>query len=204
MLNFAALFGQANKGSKKRVEQLDDVKQEQRQVAHLMAVFDEAFYPLYNTRLVKGTDEPVYLPAGTDCAYHQIVFAHGFFASALHELAHWCIAGAERRLKEDYGYWYCPDGRTGEEQRLFEQVEIKPQAIEKAFTLACQREFQVSTDNLNGAEPDREAFALAVDSQYAAYCVTGFPSRAATLIDVLSAAFGGPDVQRQSARQDVA
>lgn len=183
---------------------LDDNKQESQQVAHLMRVFDKAFYAQYNTRLVKGTDEPVYLPAGHDCCYHQVVFAHGFFASALHELAHWCIAGAKRRLQEDYGYWYCPDGRNQQEQRLFERVEVKPQAIEKAFSLACQRPFQVSTDNLDGAEPDRVSFTQAVDAQYRQYCAHGFPARAAQLIDVLADAFGGADIASQSTREHVA
>lgn len=52
------------------------------------------------------------------------------FNSALHEISHWTIAGKERRLLADLGYWYAPDGRTREQQALFEQVEVKPQAIE--------------------------------------------------------------------------
>lgn len=55
------------------------------------------------------------------------------FNSALHEISHWTIAGAKRRLLPDLGYWYAPDGRTKEQQDLFEQVEIKPQAIEWLF-----------------------------------------------------------------------
>lgn len=183
---------------------LDENKRESQQVAHLIRVFDQAFYARYNTRLVKGTDEPVYLPAGPDCPYHQVVFAHGFFASALHELAHWCIAGPQRRLQEDYGYWYCPDGRDEKQQRLFERVEVKPQAIEKAFSMACERAFQVSTDNLDGAEPDRAAFSEAVNAQYRQYCAHGFPPRAAQLIDVLADAFGGANIDRQSTREQVA
>ena len=34
------------------------------------------------------------------------------FNSALHEISHWTIAGKERRLLADLGYWYAPDGRT--------------------------------------------------------------------------------------------
>ncbi|MEW9799105.1 elongation factor P hydroxylase [Alteromonas sp. CYL-A6] len=156
----------------------------------LIAAFNQKFAPAYNTRLVRGSDEPVYLPANADCPYHQIVFAHGFFSSALHEIAHWCIAGRERRLLEDYGYWYCPDGRDESQQRAFEQVEVKPQAIEKAFTLACQRTFRVSTDNLNGAEPDRESFSRAVDEQYRWYCENGFPPRAQEVLALLTDTFG--------------
>lgn len=177
---------------------------EQQQVDRLIAVFDQTLGLDYNTRLIRGSDEPVYVPAGDVCRYHQIVFAHGYFASALHELAHWCIAGPARRLKEDYGYWYCPDGRDEEAQRLFEQVEVKPQAIEMAFSLACQRDFQVSTDNLAGAEPDREAFTTAVEQQYRHYCEQGFPTRAAALIDVLAASFGGASSVHQAQSKRVA
>nr|WP_229805219.1 elongation factor P hydroxylase [Alteromonas halophila] len=166
-----------------------------------MDAFEQAFFPRYNTRLVRGDDEPVYLPANDVCAFHKIVFAHGFFASALHELAHWCIAGKARRLQEDYGYWYCPDGRDEQAQRMFEKVEVKPQALEKAFSIACQRAFQVSTDNLHGAEPDRAAFTQAVDRQYYHYCEKGFPARAAQLINVLAQTFGGEDAAAQAQKQ---
>ena len=75
-------------------------------VEPLIALFDQTFITQFNTRLVRGGDEPVYLPANATVAYHQVVFAHGYFSSALHEIAHWCIAGERRRLLEDYGYWY--------------------------------------------------------------------------------------------------
>lgn len=164
--------------------------QEYADTSRLITAFNQKFAPAYNTRLVRGSDEPVYLPAGETCEYHRIVFAHGFFASALHEIAHWCIAGQARRLLEDYGYWYCPDGRNETQQRAFEQVEVKPQAIEKAFTLACGRSFRVSTDNLNGVEPDTESFSKAVDKQYQIYCQHGFPARAREVITLLSDTFG--------------
>ncbi len=50
------------------------------------------------------------------------------FASALHEISHWCIAGKARRELVDFGYWYCPDGRDAMTQSQFEDVEVKPQA----------------------------------------------------------------------------
>ena len=137
-------------------------------VPTLISLFNSTFED-YNTRLVLGDDEPIYIPAGDDTGYHQIVFAHGFFSSALHEIAHWCIAGEKRRQLEDYGYWYCPDGRDEAQQADFEKVEIKPQAIEWAFTEAAGRKFQVSTDNLNGAEPDREGFTRNVAAQRTHY-----------------------------------
>ncbi|WP_269749792.1 elongation factor P hydroxylase [Salinimonas marina] len=163
------------------------------QVDILIRVFNSSFYERFNTRLVRGTDEPVYLPADTDCDYHRIVFAHGFFSSALHEVAHWCVAGQQRRLLEDYGYWYCPDGRNAQQQAAFEQVEIKPQAIEWAFTLAAGRKFRVSTDNLDGAEPDREGFSRAVEQQLLCFLQSGFPARAGLFIEALQHRFGTKD-----------
>ena len=157
-------------------------------VPTLISLFNSTFED-FNTRLVLGDDEPIYIPAGVDKSYHQIVFAHGFFSSALHEIAHWCIAGEKRRLLEDYGYWYCPDGRNETQQADFEKVEIKPQAIEWAFTEAAGRRFQVSTDNLNGAEPDREGFTKNVAAQLALYKADGFPSRAERFINALENTF---------------
>lgn len=151
----------------------------------LIRLFDQTFWGSENTRLIKGTDEPVYLPADENVSFHRVVFAHGFFASALHEIAHWCIAGKERRLLEDYGYWYCPDGRNEQQQSEFEKVEIKPQAVEWGLSLACGKSFRVSTDNLNGAEPDRDTFTDNVRRQLIQYTQQGFPPRAEHFIAVL-------------------
>lgn len=71
------------------------------QYAQLIAIFNQCFSEEYNTRLVKGNDEPIYLPADSQWSYHRIVFAHGFYASGLHEISHWCIAGEERRKLVD-------------------------------------------------------------------------------------------------------
>nr|WP_202261887.1 MULTISPECIES: elongation factor P hydroxylase [unclassified Alteromonas] len=159
-----------------------------RDVPALISLFNDTFSD-FNTRLVLGSDEPIYLPANETCAYNQIVFAHGFFSSALHEISHWCIAGEARRKLEDYGYWYCPDGRDEQQQADFEKVEIKPQAIEWAMTEAAGRTFQVSTDNLNGAEPDREGFTRNVAAQLQRYKAEGFPPRAARFIRALEQTF---------------
>lgn len=97
--------------------------------------------------LVRGTGEPEYFPAQNNRPA-RIEFAHGFFASALHEISHFCVAGKQRRQLSDFGYWYAADGRSATQQQAFERVEIKPQALECLFTLACRRPFQVSQDNL--------------------------------------------------------
>lgn len=155
----------------------------------LIERFNSTFAPL-NTRLVRGKDEPIYLPQDDECPFHQIVFAHGYFSSALHEIAHWCIAGEHRRTLVDYGYWYAPDGRNEQQQIEFQKVEVKPQAIEWAFSLAANHKFRVSTDNLNGAEPDTLAFTKAVKAQLLTYLEKGFPSRAQQFIHVLQQTFG--------------
>lgn len=114
----------------------------------------EALIQLFNTlfsdqkvTLVRGEHEPEYFPTDPN-NFARITFAHGFFASALHEISHWCLAGKSRRQLSDFGYWYAADGRTEAQQRAFERVEVKPQALECLFTLACQRPFRVSQDNL--------------------------------------------------------
>lgn len=159
----------------------------------LVQLFDATFYARYNTRLVKGEDEPVYLPANDACNFNQIVFAHGYYASALHEIAHWCLAGAERRLLEDFGYWYVPDGRDQRQQQAFEKVEIKPQAIEWAFCVATGKAFDVSTDNLSGeGKTDRVAFKAKVYQQVLSYLEGGFPLDAETFIAALAKYYQTP------------
>jgi len=153
----------------------------------LTCIFENTFKEKYNTRLIKGSDEPLYSPANDKCSYHQIIFAHGYFASALHEISHWCLAGSERRLLEDFGYWYIPDGRDHTQQHAFEQVEIKPQAIEWALCVATGKDFDVSTDNLLGeGETDRFAFKAKVHQQVLSYLECGFPNDAATFIAALA------------------
>lgn len=159
----------------------------------LISLFELAFYSHYNTRLIKGDDEPVYLPANEHYDFHQIVFAHGYYASALHEISHWCLAGAERRLQEDFGYWYIPDGRNAEQQRAFEQVEIKPQAIEWAFCIAAGKRFNVSADNLSGdVQSDSQTFKKAVHQQVQHYLVHGFPRDAQVFIETLARFYQTP------------
>lgn len=153
----------------------------------LIVLFEQTFAERFNTRLVKGGDEPIYLPADDQVSYHRIIFAHGYYASALHEISHWCIAGEARRLLEDFGYWYLPDGRDQDQQSQFEQVEVKPQAIEWAFCVAAGKPFAVSVDNLNGDfEPDRFAFQANVYQQVKQYLDTGFPARADDFIHALA------------------
>lgn len=134
----------------------------------LIRLFNRCFSQSHNTRLVKGRDEPLYLPRDMSIEgyiaqpYHQIIFAHGYFRSALHEIAHWMVAGSARREQVDYGYWYEADGRDAAQQTLFERVEVYPQAIEWFLTKSTGHRFCVSVDNLNGAPTDPTPFKRAV------------------------------------------
>lgn len=163
----------------------------------LIVLFNTTFTETENTALVRGDAEPIYIPAKNASQHHQIVFAHGYFSSALHEIAHWCIAGKQRRLLEDYGYWYSPDGRDAKQQTEFEKVEVKPQAIEWAFSVAAGKNFTVSTDNLNGAPADTQGFQSAVKQQVLMYLELGFPPRAAEFIKVLQAFYQTANLQRE-------
>lgn len=146
----------------------------------VIELFDGLFHDTFTTRLVAGGEEPLYLPADEITPFHRVIFARGFFASALHEISHWCIAGTRRRRLEDYGYWYLPDGRDRDEQRDFEAVEVAPQALEMLFSLSCCLPFHVSVDNLAGEDGvDSDAFQARVEERALAYEIEGLPHRAA-------------------------
>ncbi len=127
---------------------ISDINNSNEKVAtdSLITLFNILFAKQH-VELVRGESEPEYFPA-INGQLARIEFAHGFFASALHEISHWCIAGKDRRQLSDFGYWYTSDGRTATQQNAFERVEIKPQAIECLLTLACKRSFRISQDNL--------------------------------------------------------
>lgn len=161
--------------------------------AELIEIFNQCFSEDDNTRLVKGDDEPIYLPADDQFPYHRVIFAHGYYASGMHEIAHWCVAGKERRKRVDFGYWYCPDGRDAETQGKFEVVEIVPQALEWMFCVAANFPFNVSCDNLNGNfEPDRVAFQRKVHGQVMKFLDTGVSPRSARFIQALHAFYQTP------------
>jgi len=177
-------------------------EQERWTLHDIMTLFDGVFLARYQTRLIKGGDEPLYRPATSETPYHQVIFARGFFASALHEISHWCIAGEKRRQLEDYGYWYLPDGRDAQQQHAFEQAEIAPQALEKLFTHACGRTFHVSVDNLGGdVEVDRDAFADKVDARAARYLAEGLPLRANAFLIALTRYYQHQDTLVQAIKQ---
>lgn len=164
--------------------------------ADLEILFKQCFYRDYKTLLIGGADEPLYRPAQSPAEPHCLYYRADYFASALHEIAHWCIAGAERRLQEDWGYWYCPDGRSPAQQRAFEAVEVKPQAIEWLLSVAAAAPFRISRDNVlaagNRVEDDGD-FARALSAQVQCYRQTGLPPRAEQFLLALSAFYGVAD-----------
>ncbi len=146
--------------------------------AQLTEIFDKCFRVEYNTRLQGGGQEPVYMPQDSGCEWHRVIFTHDYFASALHEVAHWCIAGEARRSRPDYGYWYAPDGRSEAQQRVFEQVEVYPQALEWIFAECCAYRFRISVDNLTLDAKPSAAFVEAVAQHARRLCRHGLPGRA--------------------------
>ena len=164
----------------------------------LEEIFRSCFFERYSTVLVGGGDEPVYLPGTTDregggsgAKPHRIVYRADYFASALHEVAHWCLAGRERRQLEDYGYWYAPDGRTPQQQADFEAVEARPQALESLFAESCGTPFHLSADNLDGDPKPSASFARAVEAARGHLLAGGLPRRARVFREALECHYGG-------------
>lgn len=145
----------------------------------LERLFAACFEAEYATVLVGGGDEPLYLPSATPAtAPHRVVYRADYVASALHEVAHWCLAGAARRALEDYGYWYAPDGRDAAQQAEFERVEARPQALESIFADASGLPFHLSADNLDAGFGPSDGFAQAVEAARSALLAGGLPRRA--------------------------
>jgi elongation factor P hydroxylase len=168
----------------------------------LERVFNACFADKWHTRLRGGVDEPLYQPAQGSDDHHLLSYRADYFASALHEVAHWCIAGEQRRQLPDFGYWYAPEGRSVSQQQAFEAVEAKPQALEWFFSRACGYRFQVSADNLELASQqvlDIPGFQRAVLNAARLWQSQGLPERAALFYGALCEEFGttvGADQQR--------
>jgi elongation factor P hydroxylase len=142
-------------------------------------LFRDCFFDDFQTRLEGGAPEPVYFPSSAPALHpHRILYREDFFASALHEVAHWCLAGARRRKLEDYGYWYAADGRSLTEQSEFEKVESRPQAIEWILSEACDFAFHLSADNLEAGLGASDSFEAAVSRRKEKYLSEGLPPRA--------------------------
>lgn len=108
----------------------------------------------------------------------------------------------KRRLLEDFGYWYAPDGRSEAQQREFEKVEVKPQAIEWILADAAGFRYFASSDNLSGKPGDTQPFKNNVYQQVLHYIKHGLPERAEKLRQALAVFYGTP-LELSSKRFDV-
>ena len=152
-------------------------------------IFLNVFAADFNTRLVGGAEEPLYRPAanGTPAEIH---YRHDYRRSALHEVAHWCVAGPRRRLLTDYGYWYSTDERGLTKQAAFFCVEARPQALESFFCEAAGIAFSPSIDNLSLQIPldMLEQFQNKLRWEQEQFHKHGLPERAARFTQALSTA----------------
>lgn len=174
------------------------------QARRLERLFAECFASDWRTKLVGGAREPYYQPATSALDLHVLYYRSDYFASALHEIAHWCIAGDRRRLLLDFGYWYAPDGRDPQQQRAFETVEAKPQALEWLFSRACGYRFVISVDNLGAADTmadDTRFFEQQVLARALLWQQQGLPHRAQIFFSALSREFG-TDLQLRDLKLD--
>ena len=154
--------------------------------AELEQLFAQCFWDDHRTRLLGGASEPLYQPADGDCDYHRIWYREDFFASALHEVAHWCIAGAERRRRLDFGYWYTAPPRQPACQRRFQAVEARVQALERLFSQAAGVPFQPSLDDVTSVTSTVLAgFAAEIDQAAARLRRAGLSPRAQRFAEAL-------------------
>lgn len=151
--------------------------------------FERLFRALFGvterTMLVGGAVEPFYRAATGPLTPHLIFYTADYIQSALHEVAHWCIAGRARRAVDDYGYWYVPDGRDLQQQHAFEAVEVAPQALEWILSRAAGQPFRVSADNLAGSVDTATDFRQKVSARARQYLQQGLPPRADRLARAL-------------------
>lgn len=155
----------------------------------VIEVFNDLFRERYQTVLMHANSDPVYLPRGEGRRYNELKFAYGFVSSALHEISHWCIAGAARRELEDFGYWYKPTGRSEQEQKDFESHEVGPQALEWIFSSACGVSFHPSLDNHEDRSPDFARFESKLLGRISYILRMGLPFRASMFAHALILGF---------------
>ena len=136
--------------------------------------FNRTFGLSHQTVLVGGAPEPLYPPGGRR-ARSIIRYRQDFTLSALHEVAHWCIASTVRRGCRDYGYWYQPPPRDEAMQAKFFAVELRVQALESLFAATCGALFRVSADDVGRSSIDFEQAVASAARQLAS---NGLSSRA--------------------------
>lgn len=147
---------------------------------NIIRIFNTELGMHHLVRIIGGAPEPLYLPVSQHRSVAEIHFREDYASSALHELAHWCLAGKKRRALEDYGYWYDPL-RDEFQQQKFEAVETKPQAIEWLLSVAAGTHFRISSDNFEIEKLDVEPFRESVKESVLAMIKSGLPAIVSTL-----------------------
>ncbi len=141
--------------------------------------FNETFARSHGCVMVGGAPEPRYLPERQSPHRAILRYRENFAASALHEAAHWCIAGHRRRSMVDFGYWYAPPPRSDDVQTRFVEVEARVQALERFFSQRIGLEFQPSIDDVSQVDDAAlSRFSSAIDLAAARMCAAGLPPRA--------------------------
>ena len=156
--------------------------------SRIAQVFNRTFYSTHGVVMEGGGTEPLYEPAkGTRPA--RITHTYDYPASALHEAAHWCIAGAARRQRRDYGYWYVPGPRECARRAAFFAAEASVQALEAVFALSSGVRFVVSADDFAATPDELEHFACIVGQRIDLNLRTALPARPRRFRDALLAEF---------------
>jgi len=110
------------------------------------ACFNRLFANDHQVVLRGGGAEPDYTPP--DSGRLGVITAREDFASsALHEAAHWCVAGDARRRLADYGYVYTPPPRGPSGQARFFASELRTQATELFLARRAGVRFFASADD---------------------------------------------------------
>jgi len=155
----------------------------------IAAAFAWCFYREFNTELVGGAPEPLYRP-GSTTGPAQLMYREDFPASALHEAAHWCIAGKARRQQEDFGYHYIAGPRTAAQQAAFFALELRAQCLEKQFAKAAGLDFLPSADNFQADLVAFSARIRAFEPELSNWLVSPAGARARRFIACLQRRFG--------------
>ncbi len=124
-----------------------------------------AFHTIFPFLQISGGAEETFYSAATEDVKATIYCRDNYPRSLLHEISHYCLAGDRRRALDDFGYWYSPCGRTPKEQLRFEQVEARPQGLEKAMCELVALSFSPSLDDFSGRPPS-EHFLQCLDLAY--------------------------------------
>ena len=160
------------------------------EIAH---TFNRLFAKSHNTVIKGGASELLYKPPEGN-RRSVIRYIRDSAPSALHEIAHWCIAGRNRRELIDYGYWYTPPPRSLFAQHLFFAVEARVQALESLFADVAGLPFHLSADDVHPSHGEalddsiaRADFAVQVERGVETWRSRGLPERA----DRMLRAFAG-------------